>query len=468
MAGPDTPPESGTGTAANSLSARDRRNVLHPYTNLRAHETAGPLVIARGEGVRVFDDEGRAYIEAMAGLWCCSLGFSESRLGAAAAAQMSTLPFYHLFGGKSHKPAIELAERLIDMAPAPFARVLFANSGSEAVDSAVKLAWYANNALGRPKKKKIIARKRAYHGVTIAAASLTNLPVNQTAFDLPLSPMLQTGCPHFYREGRPGENEEAFAERLARELDELIKTEGADTIAAVIAEPVMGAGGVIVPPATYFDHLQKVTRKHDIWLIADEVICGFGRTGNMFGSETYGIKPDMMVLAKALSAGYATISALLVSGPIYEALADKSAEIGSFGHGFTYSAHPLPAAVALETLRIYEERDIVAQVQGVMGHFQARLKAFQDHPLVGEARGIGLIGAIELVADKPTKAPFTPLSRAGALVARASQEKGLIHRAMGDSLAFSPPLVISEAEIDEIFDRFAAALEAATPLIAEN
>ncbi len=469
MAGPDTrPPALPPSGNPNSLSARDRRNILHPYTNLRAHEQTGPLVITRGEGVRVFDDEGRAYIEAMAGLWCCSLGFSEARLGAAAADQMSTLPFYHLFGGKSHTGAIELAERLINMAPAPFARVLFANSGSEAVDSAVKLVWYANNALGRPDKKKIIARKRAYHGVTVAAASLTNLPVNQTAFDVPLSPMLQTGCPHFYREARPGESEEAFAERLACELDALIVAEGADTVAAVIAEPVMGAGGVIVPPATYFDHLQKVTRKHDVWLIADEVICGFGRTGNMFGSETYAIQPDMLVLAKALSAGYAPISALLVSAPIYEALADKSAEIGSFGHGFTYSAHPLPAAIALETLKIYEERDIVAQVRSVMGHFQKRLRAFGDHPLVGEARGVGLIGAIELVADKAAKTPFASPGRAGALVAKASQEVGLIHRAMGDSLAFSPPLVITETEIDEIFDRFAAALDAAAPQIAAN
>ncbi len=463
MAGPDR------GSAApppNSLGARDLRAVLHPYTNLRTLERTGPLVITRGEGVRVFDDTGNAYIEGMAGLWCCSLGFSERRLADAARRQMETLPFYHLFGGKSHTAAIELAERLIAMAPASFARVFFANSGSEAVDSAVKLTWYANNALGRPEKKKIIARRRSYHGVTIAAASLTNLSVNQTAFDVPLSPMLQTGCPHFYREGKPGESEEAFAQRLADELEALIAREGAETIAALIAEPVMGAGGVIVPPVTYFDRIQPILKKHDIWLIADEVICGFGRTGNMFGSETFKIRPDMMVLAKALSAGYAPISALLVSDAIYQAIADESAAIGSFGHGFTYSAHPLPAAVALETLRIYEERGILAQVQAVMPRFQARLRAFAEHPLVGEARGIGLIGAVELVADKATRRPFPPTAGAGAAVAQASQAQGLIHRAMGDSLAFSPPLVITEAEIDEMFDRFARALDAAAPGIA--
>lgn len=452
--------------APNSLGARDVRAVLHPYTNLRAFETTGPLVIARGKGVRVFDDAGRDYIEGMAGLWCCALGFSEARLADAAARQMRELPFYHLFGGKSHPPAIELAERLLAMAPAPFARAFFANSGSEAVDTAVKLCWYANNALGRPRKKKIIARRRSYHGVTIAAASLTNLPVNQTGFDLPLAPMLQTGCPHFYREGRPGENEDDFARRLAAELEDLIAREGAETIAALIAEPVMGAGGVIVPPARYFDYIQPVLKRHDIWLIADEVICGFGRTGNMFGCETYAIQPDMLVLAKALSAGYAPISALLVSAPIYEALADRSAEIGSFGHGFTYSAHPLPAAVALETLKIYEERDIVARVRDVAPHFQKRLRDFAGHPLVGEARGVGLIGAIELVADKATRAPFPAPLGAGAKVARASQEAGLIHRAMGDSLAFSPPLVITEAEIDALFDRFAQALDATGPTLA--
>ncbi|MFT5538770.1 MAG: 4-aminobutyrate--pyruvate transaminase [Alphaproteobacteria bacterium] len=467
MAAPK-PPTNTPSATPNSLAARDTRAVLHPYTNLRAHERTGPMVITKGQGVHVSDDEGHDYIEGMAGLWCCALGFSESRLAAAAARQMGALPFYHLFGGKSHPGAIELAERLIAMAPAPFARVFFANSGSEAVDSAIKLCWYANNALGRPHKKKIIARKRAYHGVTIAAASLTNLPVNQTAFDVPLAPMRQTGCPHFYREGKTGESEAQFAERLARELDELITAEGADTVAAMIAEPVMGAGGVIVPPAGYFDHIQPVLKKHGVWLIADEVICGFGRTGNMFGCETYNIQPDMMVLAKALSAGYAPISALLISDEIYQAIADKSAEIGSFGHGFTYSAHPLPAAVALETLNIYQERDILAQVRAVMPHFQARLGALGDHPLVGEARGIGLIGAVELVADKATKQPFDPALGAGARLALASQQAGLIHRAMGDSLAFAPPLIITAAEIDTMFDRFTEALSAVGPNLTVN
>ncbi|MDX1483475.1 MAG: aspartate aminotransferase family protein [Alphaproteobacteria bacterium] len=447
---------------ANSLAARDRASLLHPYTNLRALETAEPLVITRGEGVYVFDERGEGYLEAMSGLWCASLGFSEPRLARAAHDQLSTLPFYHLFTGKSHQPAIELAERLLALAPAPFARAFFANSGSEAVDSAIKLAWYANNALGRPAKKKIIARRRAYHGVTIAAASLTNLPVNQQGFDLPLGPMLATDCPHFYREGKAGESEDDFARRLAGNLDRLIEAEGPDTVAAFIAEPVMGAGGVIVPPAIYFDYIQPVLKKHDVLLIADEVICGFGRTGNMFGCETFAIKPDMMVLAKALSAGAAPISALLVSQALYDAIADLSAEIGSFGHGFTYSAHPLSAAVALEALRIYEERDILAQVRATAPLLQAGLRRFADHPLVGEVRGIGLIGAVELVADKRSRAPFDPPGRVGPELALAAQARGLIVRAMGDSIAFSPPLIITADEISLLLDRFSDALDAVT------
>jgi len=464
MADPD-PGEAGT---LNSLGARDRSAVLHPYTNLRAHETAEPLVITRGEGITVFDDQGKGYLEAMAGLWCASLGFSEPRLAAAAERQLTTLPFYHLFTGKTHQPAIALAERLLDMTPAPFARVFFSNSGSEAVDSAIKLIWYANNARGRPRKKKIIARKRAYHGVTIAAASLTNLPVNQIGFDLPLAPMLTTDCPHYYREGKSGESEEEFAQRLAENLDHLILAEGPDTVAAFIAEPVMGAGGVIVPPATYFDLIQTVLKKHDVLLIVDEVICGFGRTGNMFGSETFSIKPDMMVLAKALSAGYAPISALMVSPELYDAIADQSAKVGSFGHGFTYSAHPLSAAVALETLRIYEEYDILAQVQETAPLLQAGLREFADHPMVGEVRGIGLIGAVELVADKASGAPFDQPGKVGTALAQAAQSEGLIVRAMGDSIAFSPPLIISACEIQDLLDRFARALEITTNQMART
>jgi 4-aminobutyrate--pyruvate transaminase len=374
---------------------------------------------------------------------------------------MEELSFYHLFAGKSHPAAIRLAEKLLALAPVPMGRVFFTSSGSEAVDTAIKLVWYFNNALGRPKKKKIIARERAYHGVTIASASLTNLPNNQRSFDLPIPGMLKTTCPHHWRSAKPGESEEAFATRCAENLDALIRAEGADTVAAFIAEPVQGAGGVIVPPATYFEKVQAVCRRHDVLVIADEVITGFGRTGSFWGCQTFGIAPDLMTMAKGLSSGYQPIGAVMISDAVYQAIADESARIGVFGHGFTYGGHPVPCAVALETLAIYEERDIVAQVRAVAPRFQLGLRALTGHPLVGEARGVGLIGAIELVTDKPSKAAFAPAGSGGAAVVRFAQHEGLIARPLGDGVALSPPLVIGESEIDEMLARLERALDRA-------
>ena len=449
----------------NSAASRDKAYFLHPYTNLDLHETQGPLIIERGEGVRVFDDSGKEYIEGLASLWCVSLGWGEERLVEAATKQMRKLPTYHVFGHKSHEPGIDLAERLIKLAPVPMSKVFFANSGSEANDTAVKLIWYYNNALGRPEKKKIISRVKGYHGVTVATASLTGLPNNHRDFDLPIARILHTDCPHHYRFAEAGESEEDFATRLAESLENFILAEGPDTIAAMFAEPVMGAGGVIVPPATYFAKIQAVLKKYDILLVADEVICGFGRTGNFWGSQTFGIQPDVLTCAKQLSSGYLPISAVLVSDAVYRACVDESRKIGTFGHGYTYSAHPVAAAVAIETLKIYEERDIVGHVRSVTPLFQRRLKGLADHPLVGEARGVGLIGAIELVADKATKTPFDPAGRAGATVNAQAQENGLITRAMGDTLALCPPLIIDEADINAMFDRLTKSLDAALPLL---
>ena len=297
----------------NSLASRDLRNLLHPQTNLKMHLEKGPFIVVRGNGVEVFDEDGKAYIEGLAGLWCTSLGFNEPRLVAAATRQLETLPYYHNFGSKAHDVGIELAEKLIDYIPADMSKVFFANSGSEAVDTAIKLAWYYNNGRGRPEKKKIISRQRAYHGVTVASSSLTALAPIQRDFDVPIANILHTDCPHHYRFAETGEDEEAFATRLAESLDKLIEAEGPETVAAFFAEPVMGAGGVIVPPRTYFDKVQKVLRKHDVLFVCDEVICGFGRTGNKFGFETYDIRPDMITMAKALSSGYAPISALAIT-----------------------------------------------------------------------------------------------------------------------------------------------------------
>ena len=448
---------------------RDLSFHIHPASNLRTVQNEGPLVITRGEGCHVYDDAGHKYLEGMAGLWCASLGFSERRLADAAHRPMLELPFYHSFTGKVPAITTELAEKLISVAPAGMAKALFANSGSEANDTAIKLVWYINNGLGRKNKKKIISRQRAYHGMTVAAGSLTGLAFAHNDFDLPIAGFVHTDCPHHYRGAKPGESEEAFAERLAANLEALIAREGADTIAAFFAEPVMGAGGVVVPPATYFDRIQPILKKHDILFVVDEVICGFGRTGRMFGSQTFNLQPDIMTVAKALSSGYLPISANLLSGRLCEILLAQSDKLGIFGHGYTYSSHPVPAAVALETLKIYEERDILAQVNRVGPRLQAGLRSFADHPLVGEARGIGLIGAIELVRDKATKQSFEPKAGVAPYLVRRAQHHGAILRYMaGDVVAFSPPLIITESEIDTLMQCFGKALDDTWAMVKEK
>lgn len=439
--------------AANDIAAH-----LHPFTNLAAHPQVDPLVIERGDGIYVEDDQGRRYLEAMSGLWCVSLGFSNARLAKAGSDALHTLPCYHTFNHRSNAAAIALAEKLLSMAPVPMSKVFFANSGSEANDTAVKLVWYYHNAIGKPEKKKIIARRNGYHGVTVAAASLSGLVTNHRDFDLPIDRILHVECPHHYRYAEPGETEEAFATRLADALEQRILAEGPDTVAAFIAEPVMGAGGVLVPPATYFEKVQAVLRKYEVLLIADEVICGFCRTGEMFGSTTFGLRPDILTAAKALSSGYVPISAVLVSEQVHAAVAANSGKIGTFGHGFTYSGHPVTAAVALETLRIYEDEAVLAHVQSLAPRFQAGLRRYAGHPHVGEVRGVGLIGAIELAADPAKRTSFDPAMKAGARLAEFALAEGLIVRAMGDAVAFCPPLVITAAQVDEMFERFDRAM----------
>jgi 4-aminobutyrate--pyruvate transaminase len=444
-----------------TVAARsDIAHHLHSYTNLPVHEQTGPLVLSHGKGIYVYDEKGREYIEGLSGLWNVSLGFGEEALVEAAVEQMRKLPFYHTFASHGTEPPVKLAERLKALAPTPMSKVYFTNSGSEANDTVVKMIWYYNNAAGRPKKKKIISRIKGYHGVTVASGSLTGIPINHMDFDLPIANILHTDCPHHYRFAAPGESEEDFATRLADNLDKMIVTEGPDTVAAFIAEPVMGAGGVIVPPATYFEKIQAVLKKHDVLMIADEVICGFGRTGNLWGSETFGIKPDILVCSKAISSGYLPISAVLINETIYQGLVDESRKIGVFGHGFTQSGNPTCAAVALRTIELMEERNLVEHVRSVAPRFQASLREFSDHPLVGEARGVGLLGAVELVADKETKASFDPAQKVGLYVTHRAREQGLIIRFLGDVGAFCPPLIIDETQIDEMMQRFSKALDA--------
>jgi 4-aminobutyrate---pyruvate transaminase len=452
----------------NSAASRDIAYHLHPYTNARKNEEEGSLILDRGEGVYVIDEDGNRYLEALAGLWCAGLGFSEKRLVEAATRQMSKLPYYHSFAQRTATPVVDLAEKIVQITPPQLTKVFFASSGSEANDTAIKMVWYYNNARGRPQKKKIISRIKGYHGVTIAAASLTAMPYVQTDFDVPIPNIIHTGAPHHYRFAEPGESEADFVDRLARELEELIQREGPETVAAFIGEPLQGAGGVLVPPPGYWAKIQAVLKKYDVLMIADEVITGFGRTGNLFGCETFGIVPDMMTLAKQLSGAYMPISAVMVSDEIYQAIADNSARLGSFGHGYTYSAHPVSAAVALETLKIYEERDIVGHVRAMAPRLQDGLRRFSSHPLVGEVRGLGLIAAVELVADKAAKTPFDPLGKVGAYFTARALAHGVIFRNLGDTIACCPPMIINEAEIDELLAGFGKALEDTAAWVAEQ
>ncbi len=452
----------------NSPHARDIKHIIHPATNLDKHLTQGPTIMSRGEGVYLYDDAGKKYLEAMAGLWCVSLGYSEKRLADAAYRQMLELPYNQMFGHRSHESAIDLSERLLSIAPKSLDKVLYSTSGSEANDQAVKLVWYYHNAIGKPRKKKIISRVRAYHGVTIYAGSLTGLPNNHIDFDLPLGGVLRTDCPSYYHFGENGETEAQFVERIAGNLEAMILRENPDTIGAFIAEPVQGAGGVVVPAAGYFDAIQKVLKRYNILFIADEVICGFGRTGKMFGSQTYNIEPDIMTVAKQLTSAYAPLSGTMVSKAIFEGMVAESKKIGVFGHGFTYAGHPLATAVALETLKIYEERDITGMVGRVSPHFKQRLDALNAHPLVGQTRSVGLIGAIEVVKNKTKKEQYTAAENIPMFASGAALKHGVVTRAVNNALCLCPPLIIKPAEIDELFDGITKGLDDALEEARKN
>lgn len=435
---------------------------LHSYTNGVKHAEVGPRIMARGEGIYVYDDKGNRYLEGMAGLWSVAVGFGEPRLVDAATRQLQELPYYHTFTHKSHPAVIELAQRLIDYTEGRMARAFFTNSGSEANDTVVKLVWYYHNALGRKDKKKIIARQRGYHGVTVASASLTGLPGNHVGFDLPLPQILHTSCPHYYRYGLPGETEEAFATRMADELEALILQEGPDTVGALIGEPLMGAGGVIVPPRTYWQKIQAVCRKYDLLIIADEVITGFGRLGKRFGSEVFDIQPDMMVLSKQITSSYQPLGAVLLNARVAETVQEYSGRLGTFGHGYTASGHPVATAVALENLKIIDERGLIPHAAEMGEVLRQELQALADHPLVGEIRSVGLIAGVELVADKATRAPFDPLGRAGAYAYERAHEHGLILRGIQDTIAFCPPLIITAAQVRDMVARFSRVLDDTT------
>ncbi|KAI3457650.1 hypothetical protein Pfo_014313 [Paulownia fortunei] len=435
-------------------------DMLAPFTAGWQTTDLNPLVIEKSEGSYVYDTNGKKYLDALAGLWCTALGGNEPRLVAAATKQLNTLPFYHSFWNRTTKPSLDLAKELLEMFTASkMARVFFTNSGSEANDSQVKLVWYYNNALGRPNKKKFIARAKSYHGSTLISASLSGLPALHQKFDLPAPFVLHTDCPHYWRFHLPGETEEEFSTRLANNLENLILKEGPETIAAFIAEPVMGAGGVIPPPATYFEKIQAVIRKYDILLIADEVICAFGRLGTMFGCDKYGIKPDLVSLAKALSSAYMPIGAVLVSPEIYDVVHSQSNSLGSFSHGFTYSGHPVACAVALETLRIYKERNILEQVNKIAPKFQEGVKAFSNSPIIGEIRGTGLILGTEFTDNKSPNDAFPPEWGVGAYFGAQCEKHGMLVRVSGDNIMMSPPFIMTLEEVDELIEIYGKALK---------
>jgi len=457
--------------AAKVPTAQPPLHLLSPMTNLAAQRSAEPLRIVRGAGVRVFDDHGRDYLEAMAGLWCTSLGWGNDELADAAAEQMRQLSYYHGFTGRLVPPAEELAAALVDLAPTAElradGRVFFGQSGSDANDTQVRLLWHYNHAIGRPRKRKIISRKRGYHGVTIAAGSLTGLPYVHAAQGLPLDFVPQhVSCPSFYREGLPGETEAEFVARLAAELDAAIEAEGgAEEVAGFIAEPLQGAGGVVLPPPGYFAAVRAVLQKHNVLMIGDEVITGFGRTGAFWGGEHAQLeqRADLISSAKQLTSGYLPLSAVLLPGYMFDAMAEHTATTGSvFGHGYTYTSHPVACALSLKVLGIMERECLVERVEQTLGpHMQARLSALGDHALVGESRGVGLIGAVELVECKATRRSFDPVDTVSAKVVAAALKRGLIVRALSqpDVVAICPPLIISPSEIDEVFDKLESALD---------
>jgi len=443
---------------------QDRDHHLHPFTDTKALNQAGVRVIVRGEGVYIWDSEGKKIIDGMAGLWCVNMGYGRTELIEAAHQQMQELPFYNTFFKTTTKPATDLARILAEVTPDGFNRAFFAGSGSEANDTVVRMVRRYWDIKGCPEKKTIISRDNAYHGSTVAAASLGGMRSMHEQGDLPIPGISHIMQPYWYHLGGDM-TPDAFGLKAAQALETRILEIGADKVAAFIGEPVQGAGGVIVPPATYWPEIQRICDKYDILLIADEVICGFGRTGNWFGSQTFAIKPDLIPMAKGMSSGYLPIAAVMVHDRIADVLIDEG---GDFNHGFTYSGHPVAAAVALANIELMRRENIVEKVGSDTGpYFQRCLTELASHPLVGEVRGVGLVAAIELVRDKRSRELFDPVGRVGEICRDHCFANGLIMRATSDSMILSPPLIITKNEIDELVEKARSCLEMTAKDITE-
>ena len=452
----------------NSLRSIDQASLIHPQSNLRNFLETGPTIMSRGKGIFVYDDEGNEFLEAAAGLWCASLGFGVERLAKVAYEQMCKVGYYHIYRDSSNETAIELAAKLLEIAPVPMSKVFFQCSGSEANDTAVKIVWYYWHAMDKPERRKIIGRKMGYHGSTCASSSISGKPDMHQESGLPFDAFRHTEFPNYYRNQLDDESEQEFSSRMAEALENLILDEGPETVAAFWAEPVMGAGGAVLPPDGYFEKIQAVLRKYDILFVADEVICGFGRTGNMWGSDTYSLEPDMISCAKGLSAGLQPISALMLNERVFQALMIQSDKVGHLAHGYTYAGHPVTTAVALETLKIYDEMDVVGHVKSVEPTFIGELKALESHPLIGEFRGVGLIGALEVVEDKATREMFPVDANVMGMLGANARKHGLILRLVGNRIAFSPPQIITKSELSEMVKRLTLALDDTWTAVARH
>jgi L-2,4-diaminobutyrate transaminase len=439
-----------------NIGALDRGSVLHPFTNLKdfaAGKLGDPTVVETGQGVRITDSTGKTYIDGFAGLYCVNIGYGRTEVADAISRQAHKLAFYHSYAAHTTDELAILSDRLVRMAPGKMSKVFYGMSGSDANETQAKLVWYYHNLIGKPLKKKIISRDRGYHGCTVMAGSMTGMSFYHDHMDLPYSGILHTGVPHHYWGSQAGESELEFSQRRALELETMILAEGPDTIGGFIAEPVLGTGGIIPPPEGYWPLIQAVLKKYDILLIADEVVCGFGRVGTAFGSHMYGIEPDLITVAKGLTSAYVPLSAAIISEKVYAVMEMGSDKLGAFSHGYTYSGHPIGVAAANAVLDIVEQEDLAGKAAITGAYLQKRMHdTFAHLPIVGEVRGVGMLAAIEFVADPQTKRRFDASDKIGARISKACRDRNLIARAMphGDILGFAPPLVMTVAEVDEM------------------
>ncbi|WP_050399840.1 aminotransferase [Bradyrhizobium embrapense] len=448
------------------ICEKDKKNVLHPFTHLKDFATGqlgDPVIIETGRGIKIQDAFGNQLIDGFAGMYCVNVGYGRTEVAEAISRQAYRLAYYHSYAAHTTDELAILSDRLVKMAPGKMSKVFYGMSGSDANETQAKLVWYYNNLRGKPKKKKIISRDRGYHGCSVVSGSMTGMSFYHAEMDLPLPLVARTGAPHHYWGAEQGETEFEFSSRRAAELDELIEKLGAENVGAFIAEPVLGTGGITPPPEGYWKAVQEVLKRHDVLLIADEVVTGFGRTGSMFGSQHYGIEPDLITVAKGLTSAYFPLSAAIVGEKIYHVFEEGSERVGPFSHGYTYSGHPIGAATANAVLDIVEREDLPSNAKEVGGYFQGRLKeTFAQLPIVGEVRGVGLMGAIEFVSSRDRKERFDPALKVGARVSKAARDRGLIARPMphGDILGFAPPLIVTKSDVDEIVAIAEAAVRA--------